>query len=143
MAQTFEIKGRVKDAETNEPLAFVNIIFNGGKYGVVSNIDGFYKINDARKYPSLTYSLLGYETKVVALDSLKGSVLDITLKAKTVDLQEVVVMPGVNPALRIIDQVIENRNRNNPEKMLSFSYSSYNKMHFTTQKEKTAAEQHL
>ncbi len=41
------------------------------------------------------------------------------------------VLPGVNPAHRIIHQVLENRDRNNPEKMQSFAYTSYSKMYFT------------
>lgn len=134
-AQNLAITGRIRDAHTNEPLAFVNIIYNQGKHGVVSNIDGFYKITDGRQNTTLSFSLIGYESKIIKLDTIGGNEINISLQPTSVALQEVVVKPGVNPALRIINQVIEHRNMNNPEKLTSFTYSSYNRMHFTTKKE--------
>jgi hypothetical protein len=141
--QIFSIKGNIKDASTNESLAFVNVIYNEGKSGVVSNIDGYYKITSSSPLKSLTFSLLGYETATISTDSIQGNEANIFLKPKSVSLQEVVVLPGVNPALRIINKVVENRNRNNPEKMSSFSYSSYNKMHFTVVNERKSADSTL
>lgn len=139
-AQNPLINGRIRDAHTNEPLAFVNVIYNEGKHGVVSNIDGFYKIADGRHNTTLTFSLIGYESETINLDTISGNEVNIYLKPTTVDLQEVVVKPGINPALRIIDQVIEHRNNNNPEKMSSFTYSSYNRMHFTSKREVSGKE---
>jgi hypothetical protein len=139
-SQTYEISGRIKDASTKEPLAFVNVIYNAGKHGVVSNIDGYYTLRSFAKPLEITFSLIGYEVKTVSLDTLTTNHLNIELQPKSVSLNEIVVKPGVNPAFRIIDRVIENRNMNNPEKMSSFSYSSYNKMHFTVRKEKNALD---
>ena len=42
-----------------------------------------------------------------------------------------VIFPGENPAHRIIKKMIENKDKNNPEKRGSFSYTSYNKMIFS------------
>lgn len=134
-SQTYQISGKVKDAATNEALAFVNVIYDNGKKGVVSNIDGQYILKSEYKPAHLTFSLIGYESKTVSTDSITNT-LDIALIPKTVNLDEIVVKPGVNPAFRIINKVIENRNMNNPEKMTSFSYLSYNKMHFNLLKEK-------
>lgn len=139
-AQTYEISGRIKDASSKEPLAFVNVIYNGGKHGVVSNIDGYYILRSITKPLDITFSLIGYETQTISLDTLTVNHRDIELRSKSISLDEIVVTPGINPAFRIIDKVIENRNMNNPEKMSSFSYSSYNKMHFTVRKEKNALD---
>lgn len=140
LGQSFRVTGRIKDAATNEYLAFVNIVYNDGKNGVVSNIDGFYNVVSTVPLNNLTFSLIGYKTQTISIDSIQGNTLNISLLPQSLSLQEVVVLPGVNPAFRIIDQVIENRNRNNPEKMSSFSYSSYNKMHFKAVREKHSAD---
>lgn len=55
----------------------------------------------------------------------------IELEPIAMNIDEVVVLPGINPAHRIIDSAIINKNINNPEKIISFSYDSYNKMIFT------------
>ncbi|MBI9034068.1 MAG: hypothetical protein JEZ03_06335 [Bacteroidales bacterium] len=49
------------------------------------------------------------------------------MEQKTIDLKEVEIVGKENPANRIILQVIANRNTNNPEKVSSFRYKSYNK----------------
>lgn len=136
--QSLSVSGRIRDAVTNEPLAFVNVIYNNGENGVVSDMDGYYNIRNLRGYQQLTFSLLGYESVTVFPDTVTKNILDISLLPKTVTLNEVIVKPGVNPALRIINQVTENRNRNNPEKMSSFSYSSYHKMYFTADRQKSS-----
>ena len=41
-AQGGGMKGRVVDAETNEPLAYVNIIYNDRNQGVISDVDGYF-----------------------------------------------------------------------------------------------------
>jgi hypothetical protein len=84
--------------------------------------------------------LIGYEPKTIYPDTSENSPIEVFLNAQPVSLDEVIVKPGINPALRIIDQVTQNRNLNNPEKMSSFSYSSYNKMHFTFVKERKSAD---
>lgn len=138
--QSYSVSGRIKDAATNESLAFVNVVYGEGKYGTISNIDGFYHIISDRKIGEITFVLIGYEPKTIRPDTLKNESFDVFLNAQPVSLDEVVVKPGINPALRIIDQVTQNRNINNPEKMSSFSYSSYNKMHFTFVKEKKSTD---
>ncbi|MEA1899003.1 MAG: DUF5686 family protein, partial [Bacteroidota bacterium] len=64
-------------------------------------------------------------------DTLGKNLLIIRMTPKTYDIDEVRIAPGINPANRIIDLVYENKKLNNPEKIKSFSYTSYNKLHFT------------
>ncbi len=124
--------GEIKDEETKEVLAFVNIVYNEKNQGVTTNIDGKFFIPANANVRFLRISYVGYELKEIPFEKLSGKKsLSITLKKKTIDLNEVTVFPGENPAHRIIKKVIENRDKNNPEKMTSFSYTSYNKMIFT------------
>ena len=57
--------------------------------------------------------------------------LVIHLRRSATELREIVILAGENPAHRIIQKVIENRDKNDPEQLKSFSYTSYDKMIFT------------
>ncbi len=131
------ISGKVIDSRTGIRLAFVNIVYDDKGHGLISGIDGDFKIKNADKIQKLKFSYIGYENKTVQITQKnKNFFLKVRLKRKELQIEEVVVFPGENPAHRIIKKVVENRNINNPEKMQSFSYNSYNKIIFTLDKEK-------
>jgi hypothetical protein len=123
------IKGKVIDHKTKKALAFVNIIFNDNPYfGTTSDIDGKFSFNSAVKTEKLTCSYIGYEKQNLDLTSIETKKqLIIKLHSSQQILQEVIVKAGENPANRIIRKVIENKDLNNPEKIASFKYISYNK----------------
>lgn len=129
-AQTYQISGRVIDETTKEPLAFVNIIANQGKIGATSSIEGYFSLKSNEPIDSVRLSYMGYKTKTIYKPfSLP---LNVSLQRQEYELKEVVILPVENPAHRIINKTIENRNLNNPFKNSSFSYISYNKMIFTS-----------
>lgn len=128
------ITGRIIDRKTRESLAFVNIVYNSRGYGMVSNIDGIFSIEVKPDVEFLKFSYVGYHSQWIDFETAVSTKdLVIKLDRKIYDIEEVRVMPGTNPAHRIIHQAVENRDLNNPEKMQSFSYRSYNKMYFTLQ----------
>lgn len=132
MPQELPVNGIVTDAETKESLAFVNIVYNEKNNATQSNIDGFFTIPTKAKISFLTFSYVGYDPVTINLSEIKrGKPVNIRMYKTVLKLNEVTVFPGENPAHRIIRKVIENRDMNNPEKMASFSYTSYNKMFFT------------
>jgi hypothetical protein len=124
--------GRITDSKTSEPLAFVNIIYNSKNLGTTTDLDGYFTIESYDKIEFLKISYLGYNSKIISKEEISDKrYIDILLEANAFYLDEIVVLPGVNPAHRIINEVISNTDKNNPEKMRSFSYISYNKMYFT------------
>lgn len=137
-----KIKGKIIDSKSKEPLAFVNIIADNQKTGTVSDIDGVFIIENAENIKRLLFSYVGYESKEVALTELKdiSQTIVVTLNKKSFDLKEVVINEKENPALKIIRKVIENRDLNDPEKLKSFKYNSYNKMFFTAKIDSAAIE---
>lgn len=124
------IKGKIVDAKTEKPLAFVNIIFNDGFVGVSSDIDGNFRIPESDTITSLTFSYIGYQRTTIAFQDVKANSL-VKLKRSSVNINEVLILPGENPAHRIINLAIANRKINNPEKASEFYYESYNKLVFT------------
>jgi len=127
-----KLTGRVIDASNNEPLAFVNIIYNSSNQGTTTDLDGYFAINSKDVLEFLNLSYLGYVPKEIKKSDFAGKqYIEIKLEQEAFELAEVTILPGENPAHRIINEVIDNADRNNPEKMRSFSYVSYNKMYFT------------
>lgn len=122
------LKGKVIDENTKSALAFVNILANQ-KTGATTNIDGLFTITSATPISKLKLSYVGYEIKEVDVEG-KSSII-ISLTPTSYQLSEFTLLPGENPAHRIINQVVENRNIHNPEKSLNFKYESYNKLFIT------------
>lgn len=131
-AQAGPVQGRIVDKKTGRPLAFVNITYLASGQGTVSNIDGAFSISSARELDFLKFSYVGYHPRFIAKEDIRqGETLIIELERKAYDIAEVKILPGLNPAHRIIKMASDNRNLNNPEKQRSFSYTSYSKMYFT------------
>jgi hypothetical protein len=130
-AQEGFVSGRVTDSISHEPLAFVSIVYNKNGQGVVTNLEGIFRIPRSNNIQFLKLRYVGYRSKTVGYspNQFKSGQI-ITLAPEPFDIAEVVVYPAENPAHRIIKKAAENRNKNNPEKSGPFSYISYDKMVF-------------
>ncbi|WP_299583243.1 DUF5686 family protein [uncultured Sunxiuqinia sp.] len=127
VAQTLTI--RVVDADTSRPLPFVNVLFDTQNRGTTTNIDGFFNM-DAQETDSIELSYVGYSRKKLAVQHLQDGDR-ITLEPAAIALDEVEVVPGENPADRIMKKVVENRELHRPKNLDSYYYQSYNKMTFS------------
>ena len=131
-AQVFSISGSVMDSVTKQKLAFVNIIVNDdGTFGTTTDIDGNFSITSRNEIEKLTFSYVGYRKKSVSIEDLSSKSNKIRLSPISYKLDEVVFYAGENPAHRIIDNVVRNRRRNNPEMLDYYSYTIYDRMVFT------------
>ena len=128
--QAYEVRGRVVDGETGEPLAFVHIVIAGTRSGGMTDIDGFFSITHSRPVESLLLSYVGFLPVVHEVTGDRSRQL-VEMHRSVVELAGVEVYPGENPAHRIIRNVMDNRDANNPEKRGAFTYHSYNKFVFT------------
>ncbi|MCB2208862.1 MAG: DUF5686 and carboxypeptidase regulatory-like domain-containing protein [Bacteroidetes bacterium] len=125
--QSVVVEGIIRDKNSREPLAFVHIIAENTKTGATSDIDGKFSIKVNQNECCLNLTYVGYESHQHKIDFTTKS-QRIFLNPKLYQLDEVEVFPGINPAHRIIKNVVENRNENNPEKLDAFTYTSYDKM---------------
>ena len=124
------IHGKVLDSESKEPLPFVNIAVVGKYEGTTTGIDGGFKLS-VTSADSLLISYVGYEAlKIAVADDIHSSIL---LIPKSLELREVEVYAGENPAFRIIKRSIESASRNDPENLSSFSYKGYHKLFATAE----------
>jgi hypothetical protein len=125
------LTGTVRDARTREPLAFVSIQINNGPGGTTTDIDGRFTVRSSVPVERLKFTYLGYEPHTAQGPFSPSEPLAISLKEAVTTLTEVEIRKGQNPAHRIIKAVVANRDRNNPEKIRSFRYRSYNKLVLT------------
>ena len=138
-AQDYVVKGKVVNARNGEALAFVNIIANNSSNGTSTDIDGKFSLKLQQSAVSIKISYVGFETKVITIAEIKKNLL-IHLNEKQLELTAVTIVAGENPAHRIIRNVLSNRDLNNPEKQISFSYTSYNKLIFTSKTDSFAVK---
>ncbi len=123
-----EVYGKITDARTKEPLAFVAVMEKGSGNGVYSDIEGYFRIQLQTPEKTLIFRYVGYEEKEVKWTS--DADWNVRLTPRNLQLMEVIVRPGINPAERIMRKVIENKKINNPESDTPFTYESYNKLVF-------------
>ncbi len=78
---TFEIKGKVTDAATGEPLSGVRVqSFNNKYYSALTDENGEYSINVPKFITALSVSLEGYNSNVVSINGREVGV-DVTLNS--------------------------------------------------------------
>ncbi|WP_296705055.1 carboxypeptidase-like regulatory domain-containing protein [Algoriphagus sp.] len=90
-AQTI-VSGLVTDADTKETLVGVNILVKGKVIGTITDLDGNFSLNVNQPFPFiLVFSMVGYQTIELKLDSAPSEVLDIKMEEQFMLGQEVVV----------------------------------------------------
>ncbi len=94
-AQTARISGRVIDADTNQPLAFVNVIVLNTEIGAATDLDGNFIITGLEPgFYRLMASFIGYEigySDEIEVNSSKNTFVTIELQQKNIELGTVTV----------------------------------------------------
>ncbi|HAB51662.1 MAG TPA: hypothetical protein DCE80_05735, partial [Ignavibacteriales bacterium] len=60
-----EITGRVRDFETNKPLAGANVVAMNTNYGAASNLKGKFEVKLPSGTYSIKFSMVGYEDLII------------------------------------------------------------------------------
>ncbi|HCM59067.1 MAG TPA: hypothetical protein DIS74_01535, partial [Bacteroidales bacterium] len=109
------IRGRVVDAETNQPLVFAGIAVQGSNVSTVTNLDGEFTLKlPEGETGKLEFSYVGYKNKEMALDEMKtnGQRNIIALETAMIPIKEVIVKPLIPED--IMEQVISRFDENYP-----------------------------
>jgi hypothetical protein len=129
-AQSYTITGKVFDAESKEPLPFVPVLIKGTTVGGTTDFDGNYSITTSKLGDSIVASYVSYKKLSKAIKRGENQVINMPMVLEGVNLLEVVVKAGENPAHRIIRNVIANKEFNNKRKLDAYQYETYNKVEF-------------
>lgn len=124
----YTVEGVVIDSD-KQALAFVNIVIEGSKETTSSTIDGKFKLSIPGPGTVVVFSYVGYRKY---LHAARGNEKDlvITLEKHSYELGQVEVLPGENPAHRIIKLATKNRSKNNPDKIASYVCTTYSKTYY-------------
>ncbi len=120
------IEGRITDPN-GEPLAFVTVIpdDNSGRF-FYSDIEGRFSVWPGKSpVRTLSFRYVGYESLNLPV---RQGFMDIVLKTSTLELGEVNIIAGENPADLLMRKVIARRHRNNPERRDGYTCLTYNKV---------------
>ena len=131
-----QIQGVVKDAETGDPLLYINVMYEGHNVGTVTDIDGRFSIPKHVEWKKLTFSSVGYKTKAVNI-SEKTHSLVVELIPLDYTMDEVVVKPKKtkysrknNPAVELMKKVVAHKALDDLKKKEYYSYDTYQKLTF-------------
>lgn len=88
-AQQAQIRGKVIEAETGEPLPGVSILIENSTRGVTTDIDGTFEIR-ATPSDKLVFSFLGMESQTVAVGT--QTYIEVTMRPAASELDEVTIV---------------------------------------------------
>ncbi|MCW3083399.1 MAG: hypothetical protein JWP12_765 [Bacteroidetes bacterium] len=124
----FTLEGKVVDAGNKQALAFVNIGITGQAGGASTDIDGKFKLTSTQPFTQIVFTYVGYESITYTIGRDKNVL--IRMQKKAYDLNAVEILPGENPAHRIIKLATKNRDKNNPDKISSYVCNTYSKTYY-------------
>lgn len=126
-AQNFSVKGKVIDLQSGGSLSFANIRVEGTTLGTASNATGEFELKLNEGNYKLIASFIGYFSDTISVrvnSDLSG--LLFKLKSTEINLPEVVVKPGENPAVEIIRKAIEKR-KQRERNLFSYGFEAFSK----------------
>ncbi|MFA8300266.1 MAG: DUF5686 family protein [Hyphomicrobiales bacterium] len=129
-AQKTKIIGKVLDAQTLEPLPFVNVLLKNTNVGTTTDFEGRFSIETTVKSDSLLASYIGYKSYKVKIKNYSFQELEILMQSNNITLEEVIIRPGENPAEILLKKVIKNKKKNNTKNIDFVEYEKYNKIEF-------------
>ncbi|WP_044118288.1 DUF5686 family protein [Alkaliflexus imshenetskii] len=119
----------LRDKTSGEPVAFANILFSEKQEGTISDIQGQFLIPDVAGVEFIRISCLGYKSETLATNTLKNN-QELFLVSISVELSQITILPGKNPAIPIMQNAVANRYKNNPDQNTAYKCIIYHKMSF-------------
>lgn len=131
------MRGIVIDADTKEPLPFVNIYALPTNEGSTTDFEGGFNFSSSKKIKSLTFSYLGYESQVIDVASLSTTFLSIELKGSNILIDEAIVVakknskiPKDTAAVSLQQLVVDHKDKNRPTSFESYHYKEHTKIEY-------------
>lgn len=129
------IQGVVTDSLTNEPIPYLSVFYEGKSVGSITDNDGNYKVETRKGWNKLTFSAVGYVTKVVNIIPGVTKNLNVRMRPDDIMLDEVVVKPKRekysrknNPAVELMKKVIAHKKNNKLSENDYYQYNKYQKI---------------
>lgn len=121
------LSGVVLDQETGLPLSFARVWTSQGKTGTYTDLDGRFSLYETRDLDSLRVSYVGYVPFSIPVSEFRNGSI-IPMVPKETRISEIVIIPEDNPAEMVMRRAIEQRSRNDFNRLPAWRYDSYNKL---------------
>lgn len=128
----FSQQFQIKEQATQEAIPFVKVYPKTGN-PFLADLDG--RFTNPTGNTQITLKMMGFRdtTFTLGIDSI------LYMVEVGNQLDEVTILPGVNPAERIMERAIENRKKNHPKADIAYKHDTYSKFIFTMNPESIAA----
>lgn len=141
-SQSKIIKGKIINAQNGEAMAFVPVYIvssEGIKNTTTTAFDGFYDLRYENQPDSLVVKFDEFVPKSIFFRDYAGDELNVSIapipqkkdRTRTKNIDGVVIRKKKkydNPAWEILEKVVANKPKNNPEKLETYSYENYSRM---------------
>ncbi|WP_299513861.1 DUF5686 and carboxypeptidase-like regulatory domain-containing protein [Mucilaginibacter sp.] len=130
------VSGQIIDAVSGKSLPFITIGFTGSSYGTMSDGQGKFDLSAPGSFSSITFSYMGYQTITKTIRPGQLNELHIRLQSSQTQLKEVMITSGKskryrnkgNPAVDLIQQVINHKDQNRMESADYLQYDQYERL---------------
>jgi hypothetical protein len=125
-----QVSGRITDAASGAPLSFIRVSFTGSSYSTTSDNHGNYSLSAPGSFNQVSYSSMGYMPEIRKINPGQVNNVSVKLRYTETQLKEVKITSAKskryrnkgNPAVELIQQVIDHKERN---RMQSSNYLQY------------------
>lgn len=133
------VRGRVIDGKTGQPLASVSIVFDGTHSGISTDQDGKFNLSADGSFSRVTFSTMGYQAITKTVQPGQVNEIVVKLYGSRTQLKEVSITSGKgkryrnkgNPAVDLIQQVIDHKEQNRMESSDYLQYDQYERMNLS------------
>ncbi|MEQ9404620.1 MAG: DUF5686 family protein [Cyclobacteriaceae bacterium] len=130
IAQKTIVSGKVTDVITGAPVPFATVVFTGTTEGAITDFDGNFKTETLLNVDSIEVSYIGYIKRVKPLLRGQQQTINFQLDEDVISLNEVIILPGENPAFAILEKVMENKKKHDKRNLEAYEYESYTRTEF-------------
>lgn len=131
------IKGIVIDDQTNDPLPFAGVLLEGTKLSTNTDTLGKFVFQTSLAVKRIKVVSVGYETTFILVKPGQTQNVTIRMKPNVKEINEVIVVPKKkryrnknNPAVELIEKVINHKDANRKENLSYLEYEKYEKVTF-------------
>ncbi|MHB9142137.1 MAG: DUF5686 and carboxypeptidase-like regulatory domain-containing protein, partial [Paludibacter sp.] len=123
-AQETMAVGQIINSTDNSPIPGVNVYFKNSYTGVQSDQEGYFLIRITGKETTLVFSSVGFKSREIKIKPGQSIGIDVKLEEESTLLQDVLVIPGSNPALEWMKKVRLMKKENDISRQIGYSDES-------------------
>jgi hypothetical protein len=130
------VYGKVTDFITGKPLEYITVSFPGTGHGTTTDKHGRYSLVASGPYTQVSFSFMGYVQVLKQIHPGQDNEVSLKLKNSDTQLKEVRITSGKekkyrnkgNPAVELIQQVINHKDQNRMESADYIQYDEYERI---------------